>query len=232
MLAEFDAIEEHFGAEKLADVQRACRWLLQRQFVFAGDRGTAVVYNTLTDPRFRGAIRKWFACAGFAVQEAGEEQWVGIVVDETEPSAVPRIRLEEAIVLLVLATHWQEDADVGDLGDRATSEASVNILYDRYSEMMQGAGKPAIPAKRFVELLGEFGARGLVRMAELDRELQDREVQIRPMIKLVAGADALGRLEAYLRDEEITGRRRGADAPAGEGDVAADDDDDDEEDEG
>lgn len=223
MLAEFDAIEEHFGAEKLADVQRACRWLLQRQFVFAGDRGTAVVYNTLADPRFRGAIRKWFACAGFTVQEAGEEQWVGIVVDETEPSAVPRIRLEEAIVLLVLATHWQEDADIGNLGDRATSEASVNILYDRYSEMMQGAGKPAIPARRFVELLGELAARGLVRVGELDRELQDREVQIRPMIKLVAGADALGRLEAYLRDEEITARRRGADAPVGEDDGEADD---------
>lgn len=219
MLAEFEAIEEHYGADKLSDVQRACRWLLQRQFVFAGDRGTAVVYNTLTDPRFRGPIRKWFACAGYVVQEAAEEQWVGLLVDEAELSAVPRIRLEEAIVLLVLAAHWQEDADVGNLGDRATSAASVNILYERYGEMMQGAGKAAIPAKRFVDLLGELAARALIRMGDLDRELQDRPVEIRPMIKLIAGADALGRLQAYLKDEEISAGRRRANAPADLGQV-------------
>lgn len=208
MLNEFHEIEERFGSDRLADVQRACRYLMQRQFVFAGDRGTAGIYNTLTDPRFKRAIANWFDCAGFRLDSAEEEQWVGIVTEDRETDAMPKMKLEEAIVVLVLAANWQEDADLGNLSERAVSRATVNILYERYSDMVQGAGKPAMSAKRFFDLLLEVAARNFIYIHPFDREEHDQEIDIRPMIKYVSGADALARLETYLDNEEITARRR------------------------
>jgi hypothetical protein len=49
MLSEFEQIEHSFGAEKAADVRKTLHFLLRHQFVFAGDRGTTVAYNTIMD---------------------------------------------------------------------------------------------------------------------------------------------------------------------------------------
>jgi len=208
MLNEFHELEERWGAEKLADVQRACRYLMQRQFVFSGDRRTAGVYNTLTDPRFKRVISNWFDCAGFRMEWAEEEQWVGIIGEDREAESMPKMKLEEAIVVLVLAANWQEDADLGNLSERAVSRATVNILYERYTDMIQGAGKPSMSVKRFFDLLLEIAVRSFIYIHPLDREEADRDVDIRPMIKYVSGADALARLETYLENEEISARRR------------------------
>ncbi len=208
MLSEFEQVEATYGIDKAADLRKACRYLLRNQFAYSGDRGAATVYNTLTDNRFRRIIDGFFDSIGYRVHKNAEEQWVGILFDDDDPSSVPKMRLDETIVVLVLGSHWQEEADVGNLLDRATAVTTVNVLHERYRDMLQNTGKPAITASRFLDLLKEVAVRNLISIGDFDYDAQDREVVIRPMIKFVSGADVLARLESYVTAEERGMRSR------------------------
>ncbi len=214
MLSEFEQIEATFGTEKAADLRKSCRYLLRNQFAYSGDRGVASVYNTLVDARFRRVAEELFDSLGYRIHRNTDEQWVGILLDDDDLASAPRLKLEETLVLLVLGGHWQEEADLGNLLDRATALTTMNVLHDRYRDLVQASGKAAISAGRFLEVLREIAARNLISVGELDRDEQDREVEIRPMIKLVSGSDALTRLEAYVRTEEATTRKSSVAAPA------------------
>ena len=208
MLAEFEQAEANFGIEKMSDIKKACRYLIRNQFVYSGDRGTAAVYNTLTDSRFRHLVADFFACLGYRIQSNAEEQWIGVLFDDEDAASAPKLRLDETIAVLVLASHWQEDADVGNLQDRAVSLTTLNVLHERYRDMVEGAGKPSLTVGRFLDLLKEVASRNLVWIGDYDQDAQDREVEIRPMIKAISGSDALSRLESYVSSEERSARIR------------------------
>jgi hypothetical protein len=201
MLSEFQEIEHAVGAEKAADLRRALHFLLRRQFVFAGDRGTAAVYNTITDGRFRGVVDDFFDSCGYRVHRDAEAQWAGIVAADDEVP-LPRMKLDETIVALVLAAHWQDEVNVGAVEERATVVTTLNTLFDRYREMVQASGRNAILIARFHDILKEAAQRGLVALGDFDPDERDVEVVIRPMIKLISGGDALVRLERYVGSEE------------------------------
>lgn len=204
MLAEFEQIEQAFGADKAADLRKALHYLLRHQFVFAGDRGTAIAYNTVMDGRFRGAVDAFFDTCGYRLHRDPEAQWAGIVaIDEDVP--LPRLRLDEMIVILVLAAHWQDEVNVGAVEERATVVTTLNALYDRYRDLVHANGRAAITTSRFLDILKEAGQRGLVHIGDYDSNERDYEVVIRPMIKLVSGGDVLARIERFLRQEEARG---------------------------
>ena len=201
MLSEFEDIERSAGADKAADLRKALHFLLRRQFVFAGDSRTGTVYNTIMDGRFRNVVDGFFDSCGYRVHRDTEAQWAGILaLDEDVP--LPRMKLDETIVILVLAAHWQEEVNVGAVEDRAVVVATLNVLYDRYREMVQPNGGNAVTIARFRDILREAAQRSLVEVGDFDNEQQDCEVMIRPMIKLISGGDALLRLERYVRSEE------------------------------
>ncbi|AJA65462.1 MULTISPECIES: DUF4194 domain-containing protein [Bradyrhizobium] len=201
MLSEFENVERSFGAEKAADLRKAQHFLLRRQFVFAGDPRTGTVYNTIMDGRFRDVVDGFFDSCGYRVHRDPEAQWAGIVaMDEDVP--LPRMKLDETIVMLVLAAYWQQEVNVGAVEDRAVVVATLNDLFDRYREMAQHGGGGAISAARFRDILREVAQRSLVEIGDFDDEQQDCEIRIRPMIKLISGGDALQRLERYVRSEE------------------------------
>jgi len=204
MLAEFEQIEQAFGADKAADLRKALHYLLRHQFVFAGDRGTAIAYNTVMDGRFRAAVDAFFDTCGYRLHRDPEAQWAGIVaIDEDVP--LPRLRLDEMIVILVLAAHWQDEVNVGAVEERATVVTTLNALYDRYRDLVHANGRTAITTSRFLDILKEAGQRGLVQIGDYDSNERDYEVVIRPMIKLVSGGDVLARIERFLRQEEARG---------------------------
>src|SRR6266571_4042559 len=201
MLGEFEAIERTYGSEKAADLRKALHFLLRRQFVFAGDTRTGTIYNVIMDGRFRSVIDGFFDSCGYRVHRDTEAQWAGVTaLGEDVP--LPRMKLDETIVILVLAAHWQDEVNVGAVEDRATVVTTLNTLHDRYRDMVQANGKVAISTPRFLEVLKEAGQRSLVHVGDYDAEQADHEVVIRPMIKLISGDDALVRLERYLRQEE------------------------------
>ncbi|HXW28940.1 MAG TPA: DUF4194 domain-containing protein [Xanthobacteraceae bacterium] len=204
MLAEFEQIEQAFGADKAADLRKALHYLLRHQFVFAGDRGTAIAYNTVMDGRFRAAVDAFFDTCGYRLHRDPEAQWAGIIaIDEDVP--LPRLRLDEMIVILVLAAHWQDEVNVGAVEERATVVTTLNALYDRYRDLVHANGRTAITTSRFLDILKEAGQRGLVQIGDYDSNERDYEVVIRPMIKLVSGGDVLARIERFLRQEEARG---------------------------
>jgi Domain of unknown function (DUF4194) len=201
MLSEFEAIERTLGMEKASDLRKAIHFLLRRQFVFAGDPRTGAVFNTLMDSRFKPVIDGFFDSCGYRVHRDAEAQWAGITaVGEDVP--LPRMKLDETIVILVLAAHWQDEVNVGAVEDRAIVITTLNTLFDRYKDMVQSNGSSSISLTRFREILKEASLRGLVDVGDIDAEAQDAEVAIRPMIKLISGADALQRIERFVRSQE------------------------------
>jgi hypothetical protein len=202
VLSEFEEIERSAGVEKAADLRRALHFLLRRQFVFAGDARTGTVYNTIMDGRFRNAIDGFFEGCGYRVHRDPQAQWAGITaIDEDVP--LPRMKLDETVVALVLAAHWQGEVDVGAVEDRAQVVTTLNTLYERYREMVQPNGSHAISTTRFRDILKEAAQRSLVDIGDFDVDEQDCEVVIRPMIKLISGGDALQRIERYVRQAEV-----------------------------
>jgi hypothetical protein len=202
MLSEFEAIERTYGPEKAGDLRKALHFLLRRQFVFAGDPRTGTIYNIIMDGRFRSLIDAFFDGCGYRVHRDTEAQWAGITaLGEDVP--LPKMKLDETIVILVLAAHWQDEVNVGAVEDRAIVVTTLNTLFDRYKEMVQGNETSAISLRRFRDILGEAAQRGLIDVGDFDAEAQDFEVAIRPMIKLISGADALQRIERYVRSQEI-----------------------------
>jgi hypothetical protein len=201
MLSEFEEIERSAGAEKAADLRKALHFLLRRQFVFAGDHRTSTVYNAVMDGRFRNAVDGFFDSCGYRVHRDSEAQWAGITaIDEDVP--LPRMKLDETVVVLVLGAHWQDEVNVGAVEDRAVVVTTLNTLYDRYREMVQPTGSHAVSTTRFREILKEAAQRSLVDIGDFDADEQDCEVAIRPMIKLISGGDALQRIERYVRQVE------------------------------
>ena len=210
MLSEFEAIERTLGAEKAGDLRKALHFLLRRQFVFAGDARTSTVYNVLMDGRFRSVVDGFFDSCGYRVHRDTEAQWAGITaLGEDVP--LPKMKLDETIVTLVLAAHWQDEVNVGAVEDRAIVVTTLNTLFDRYKEMVQSNGSNSVSLTRFREILKEASQRSLVDVGDFDAEAQDAEVAIRPMIKLISGADALQRIERFVRSQEV-----GLSAPSGD----------------
>jgi hypothetical protein len=202
MLSEFEALERTYGPEKASDLRKALHFLLRRQFVFAGDARTGTIYNLIMDGRFRSVIDGFFDSCGYRVHRDAEAQWAGITaLGEDVP--LPRMKLDETIVVLVLAAHWQDEVNVGAVEDRAVVVTTLNTLFDRYKEMVQGNETSAVSLRRFREILAEASQRGLVDVGDFDAEVQDVEVAIRPMIKLISGADALQRIDRYVRSQEV-----------------------------
>src|SRR5215468_7989531 len=212
MLSEFEAIERTYGSEKAGDLRKALHFVLRRQFVFAGDARTGTIYSVIMDGRFRSVIDGFFDSCGYRVHRDAEAQWAGITaLGEDVP--LPRMKLDETIVVLVLAAHWQDEVNVGAVEDRAVVVTTLNTLYDRYREMARPHSSTAISSTRFRDLLKELGQRSLVDVGDFDNEEQDCEVAIRPMIKLVSGSDALTRIERYVRHEEARSSSQEDDEP-------------------
>src|SRR3977135_807602 len=147
MLSEFEAIERTLGAEKAGDLRKALHFLLRRQFVFAGDARTSTVSNVRMDGRFRSVVDGFFDSCGYRVHRDTEAQWAGITaLGEDVP--LPKMKLDETIVTLVLAAHWQDEVNVGAVEDRAIVVTTLNTLFDRYKEMGQSKGSRLISLHR------------------------------------------------------------------------------------
>jgi hypothetical protein len=201
MLSELNAIEATHGEERARDVVRAIHYLLRHQFIFAGDRGTAAAYNLVTDARFGGFIRSYLDAAGYRLLVNEAEQWAGIVPDPDDVQ-LPRLRVDETIALLLIGLFWQEEVERGAVAERATVLTTVNALYDRYEEAVARGRKTSVGVRRFVDILDELARRNIVELRPFVTEQQDRELVIRPQIRVLLGDDALTRLERFARDEE------------------------------
>lgn len=213
MLKDLAEIETRFGDAAVDDVRKAANLLLRKQFIFAGDRGSTHSYEVLISPRFRPYFSALFDALGYELRISESEQWVGILPDASL-EGFPRMPSQHTIVLLILALVWQEEVNRGGAAARAVVATTLNALFERYRDLSARGRKEMLNTARFEEVLREFERRGLVDVGPLDPDVDDKQVDIRPMVHLLVDGNALGRLERFAAEAEavtIRARKRGAD---------------------
>jgi hypothetical protein len=105
--------------------------------------------------------------------------------------------------LLVVAQAWQEAANGGDFGARAVVHTTVNRVWDQYDTLRPRLRGGAMTITEFERSLKELQRRNIVDLKDMDEEVEDRDLEIRPMVThLLRDGEALRILEDYCRSEE------------------------------
>jgi hypothetical protein len=202
MLHDLDLLDQRTGGKASEDLPSALRLLLRSQFLFSGDRGFASAYNTLTNPRYRDFIEDWLDVLGLTFVQSVQDQWVGVLPQPDIPH-MPTMSLTDTLVLLVVAQAWQEAANGGDFGARAVVHTTVNRVWDQYDTLRPRLRGGAMTITEFERSLKELQRRNIVDLKDMDEEVEDRDLEIRPMVThLLRDGEALRILEDYCRSEE------------------------------
>ncbi|HEV7369010.1 DUF4194 domain-containing protein [Arenibaculum sp.] len=196
-LTELEAqVEASRGADAAAaavrDVRRAASALLNRQFIYGGDRGAAHLYEATI--KRRAMIEEALDLFGYELVHEGRDGWVGIVPDPDVPSAAAMLRTDETIVVLLLGLVWQEGMNQGASEDRAVIRTNSRELFDRHAAIL---GRERIGRTRFAEVLNELRRRSVVALGEEDPETRDVEIEIRSNIRPLAGEAPVEILERF-----------------------------------
>jgi hypothetical protein len=204
------------GAERVTNL---VSHLLRHQFIHLDDRGSPGLLETLHRPPLRRLAEAWFDVAGYRLVFNETEGWAGILPD-VERISLPRMRLDDTIILLLLRRLWEEKIQTGMIVGRGAVLLTFNEAYVAYGELVGGGRRPALAVNGFRDALGTFSRKALIELGPYDDEQQDQELTIRPIVAVVAGDAFVANLEALIAKVEL-----------GEPDAPADDEQDDETDE-
>ncbi len=200
MLREFQELEER--DPKLSErVTKVIAHLLRYQFVHADDRGSPSLLETLRRPTAIKLIDSFFDTAGYRLVIREGEGWVGILPDP-ERVAPPRMRIDETLVLLILRRLWEEGVRDGDMQSRGAILLTLNEAHAAYEEIVARGRRPALTIAAFREVVQSLERRAIVNLGPLDREAQDMELTIRPVVSAVTGDEFLAQLEQLLQSAD------------------------------
>lgn len=203
-MAEFEekvaAAKGQAAADRAVDtLRRALNVLLDRQFIYNGDRGMAHLYEALLRADVRQLVEGVLDAFGYSLVMETTDQWVGVVPNEEGEFHGARLRIDETIILLLLGMIWQEGMNTGISEDRATVPTTSEEVFTRHAAIL---GRERIPRTRFQEILQEFKRRALVEIGEEDPETRDVILRIRSTIRLVSGEAQLQHLERFARESD------------------------------
>ncbi|MBY8823349.1 DUF4194 domain-containing protein [Sphingomonas colocasiae] len=194
MLVEFDNLSES-NPRAYQRVTQLIAHLMRNQFVHTEDRGSAPLLEVLARPESRRLIESYFDVAGYRLVHRESEGWAGILPDP-ERVALPRMRIDETLVLLVMRRLWEEELQHGEIHNNGTARLTVNEAYAAYQEIVAGSRRPGLGATDFRDVLRMLERRALVRLGDLDAEAQDMDLDIRALVATVAGDDFVASLES------------------------------------
>lgn len=196
MLAEFEALETRNPRHRQR-VTQVIHHLLRNQFLHVEDRGSANLFEILVQPSLEKLIASYFEVAGYQLVVRETEGWAGILPD-VEEIRLPRMRIDETLMLLLLRRLWEEQVQEGNVERYGSVLISLNAAYDAYQDMVARSRRPALSTGEFRALLLTMQRRALVRLGEQDEELEDMPLTIRALIVTVTGDDVLAHLEQLL----------------------------------
>lgn len=202
--------------DKLSEVRRTIHHLQHRQFFWVPADRPGFMRRVLDNPSLRDLIRRHFDVAGYDLEHSDAEGWYGLVprLDEV---ASPRMTPTQTLVLFLLALHWQRCVEHGDIDARANAVTGLGALWQDLEERLAASKALALKQEKFEELLdGEFSQKGIVSIGDFDADAGDRPMLIRPFVRLLAGDDALTRLERFLTGQELPEKRSEAPPTDGE----------------
>lgn len=188
--------------EKQAEIRRTIHYL-HRQFFYVPQDRPGFMRRVLDNPAHFDLIARHFDLAGYDLEHNDQEGWYGLVprLDEV---ATPRMTPTQTLVLFLLALHWQRCMENGDMDARANAVTGLAILWEEFEERLLQSKSIVLRRERLEELLdGEFSHKGIVSIGEYDADAADRPMLIIPFIRLLAGEDALTRLERFLAGQAI-----------------------------
>ncbi|HWL82763.1 MAG TPA: hypothetical protein VNR89_17575 [Roseomonas sp.] len=201
MLREFNEILDQEVGEQEDDtdlanqLRSAARMLLERQFLYADDRGAQrLAYETIM-----GHIiyyEKLFDALGYRLLSRPEIWSVGILPMDYPGAVGNSLNLQEMVFLTGLLGVYEERVKEADLSDGSRAGARLKEVWDF---VVQRMGRD-IPAKTVCQgLMRDASRMGLLHVGE---ELQDDQViTIMPAIRLIVPEDAVARLRAWAENE-------------------------------
>lgn len=208
MLVEFTDLE----SRNLRGFQRVTlliAHLMRNQFVHAEDRGATSLLETMHRPELARLVEGYFDVAGYRLVHRASEGWVGILPDP-ERISLPKLRIDETIVLLVARRLWEEALQLGEIQANGTVRTTLNEAYAAYQGIVAGSRRAALSPGDFRDVLRLVERRAVVRLGEFDPDAQDMDLDIRALIATVAGDDFMASLE------QLQSRPLGATADADE----------------
>lgn len=201
MLIEFAALDER-NPRAYQRVTQLVAHLMRNQFVHAEDRGSAPLLEVLARPESRRLVESYFDVAGYRLVHRESEGWAGILPDP-ERVTLPRMRIDETLVLLVMRRLWEEELQQGEIHNNGTARLTVNEAYAAYQEIVAGSRRPGLSAGDFRDVLRMLERRALVRLGDLDAEAQDMDLDIRALVATVAGDDFVASLESLAGSASV-----------------------------
>lgn len=196
MLVEFASLEERHP-RAFQRVTQFIAQLMRHQFIHTEDRGGAALLETLNRPELAKLIESYFEVAGYRLVHRETEGWVGILPDPDRVS-LPRMRIDETLVLLVMRRLWEEALQQGEIHANGTARTTLNEAYSAYESIVAGSRRAAMPVSEFRATVQTLEKRALVRVGDLDPEMQDMDLDIRAVIAAVAGDDFVASLDQLL----------------------------------
>lgn len=193
MLAEFGAL----GERDYERVGQIIAHLLRHQFVHLEDRGGARLIETLHRPPLLRLVADYFDVAGYRLMFREAEGWAGLLPDP-ERAALPRLRIDETIVLLVLRRLWEEAVQQGEVYAYGSATTTLNEAHVAYEGIVAGTRRAALSIAEFQSVVEQLARRAVVGIGEMDVDTQDRELSIRALIATLAGDDFVASLEQIV----------------------------------
>lgn len=194
--------------EKLAELRRTIHFLQHRQFFWVPADRPGFMRRVLDNPALRDLIRRHFDLAGYDLEHSDHEGWYGLVprLDEV---LQPRMTPTQTLVLFHLALHWQRCTDSGDIDARGNAVTGLAPVWQELEDRLVSAKSLALKQEKFEELMdGEFSQKSIVSVGDFDPDAGDRPMLIRPFVRLLAGEDALTRLDRFLSGQELSARQQ------------------------
>ena len=216
MLVEFGNLEAN-NPRGFQRVTQLIVHLMRHQFVHAEDRGAAVLLETLNLPELARLVEGFFDVAGYRLVHRETEGWAGILPDP-ERTSLPRMRINETIALLVMRRLWEEALQLGEIYANGTVRTTLNEAYAAYQGIVARSRRAALSPNDFRDVLRQIERRSVVRLGDLDPDVQDMDLDIRALVTSVAGDDFVASLEQILT-RPVASATETEDAPEVESDA-------------
>jgi hypothetical protein len=174
-----------------ADLRTAMRMLIERQFLYRGDYGTARYYDILANAGAGPTFSELFDWMGYRFHNRDDQNWIGLLPDEESGSGA-RISIDHTILILMLGFIFNQSREIGRYGTVMTTYMDIS---NAYSENLRGTPTPQ--RTKLWQMLTDLKRRGIIDLDVNASALENAEIEIRPMISTLLPADLADRIQAH-----------------------------------
>ena len=197
MLKELEKIIDECDAsngdgEKLEiELRQAALQLWRSQFLYQSDYGSKGHYDLIQ--QYRGYFENLFDALGYRIVGGRpNDQYLGLLANFLPPRQ--SMRLDESLMLLVLALHYKEAFSRYEINELGEIEVDGETILQLYEERARRT-RPLVT--RVHEILTTFRQRGLIRLIDQGGS-KKFSLFLRPAIPIVVSDDALSSLDEFL----------------------------------